>query len=235
MNQIDNLFDRMDAWRRLPSYQLERRADLFFSLYLSEAIEAKFGFPVNNRILPEFPVRIGAIQPGSDSNQSFKIDYLGLSRDGKIAILVELKTEGRSRRDAQDRYLQAARAAGLPALVAGVLEIFRATNASRKYFYLLEYLEGMGLIQIPTQLRDIMSRRTMQGLTAASRYIQVTAKAAKMLVLYIQPSGSDPDILSFEEFRLIVQKHNDPISQRFAQSLAEWASISTGEAPARSK
>jgi hypothetical protein len=234
LNQIDDLFDRMDAWRRLPSYQLERRADLFFSLYLAEAIEARYGFPVNSQILPEFPVRIGAIQPGSGSNQSVKIDYLVLSRGGDTAVLVELKTEGRSRRDEQDRYLQAAQAAGLPALVEGVVDIFRATNAKRKYFYLLEYLESMGLIRMPAQLRDIMSSRDQRGATATLRHIQITAKAAKMLVLYLQPNGSGPDILSFAEFRAVVQKHDDPISRRFVQSLAEWASISAGEMPVRS-
>ncbi len=234
MNQIDDLFDRMDAWRCLPSYQLERRADLFFSLYLAEAIEARFGFPVNDRILPEFPVRIGAIQPESGSNQSFKIDYLVLSRDGDTAVLVELKTEGRSRRDEQDRYLQAAQATGLPALVAGVVDIFRTTTAKRKYFYLLEYLEGMGLIRMPAPLRDIMSSRNLRGATETSRHIQITAQAATMLVLYLQPSGSGPDVLSFEEFRVTVEKRDDPISRRFAQSLATWASINAGETVVRS-
>jgi len=36
MKQIDTLFDRMDAWRHLPNYQLERRADIFFAMYLPE-------------------------------------------------------------------------------------------------------------------------------------------------------------------------------------------------------
>ena len=39
---IDRLFDRMDRWRHLPSYQLERRADLFFSLYLPEVLQKRF-------------------------------------------------------------------------------------------------------------------------------------------------------------------------------------------------
>ena len=46
MKQIDTLFNRVDAWRHLPNYQLERRADLFFSLYLPEVLKAKLGFPV---------------------------------------------------------------------------------------------------------------------------------------------------------------------------------------------
>lgn len=41
MDRICALFDRMDNWRHLPSYQLERRADLIFSLYLPEVLVAK--------------------------------------------------------------------------------------------------------------------------------------------------------------------------------------------------
>lgn len=51
MKQIDTLFNRMDAWRHLPNYQLERRADLFFSLYLPEVLEAKLGFLVGDTII----------------------------------------------------------------------------------------------------------------------------------------------------------------------------------------
>ena len=50
MIYLDALFDRMDAW--LPNYQLERRADLFFSLYLAEALQAKLGFPIIVYIQP---------------------------------------------------------------------------------------------------------------------------------------------------------------------------------------
>lgn len=41
MKQIDTLFDRMDAWRHFPNYQLERRADIFFALYLPEGLGAR--------------------------------------------------------------------------------------------------------------------------------------------------------------------------------------------------
>ena len=35
VDPIAAVSDRMDAWRHLPKYQLERRSDLFFSLYLA--------------------------------------------------------------------------------------------------------------------------------------------------------------------------------------------------------
>ena len=99
MKPTQTLFDRMDSWRHLPNYQLERRADLFFSLYLSEVLNAKLGFHVKDQIIPEFPVRIGTIYPDIPIDKSYKIDYVLLSADSDKAILVELKTEGLSRRE----------------------------------------------------------------------------------------------------------------------------------------
>jgi len=38
--KIEKLFDLLDDWRRLPAYQLERRADIIFAVHL-EKIFAK--------------------------------------------------------------------------------------------------------------------------------------------------------------------------------------------------
>ena len=61
MDPITDLFDRLDAWRHFPNYQLERRADIFFALYLPEVLESTLGIAINPRLAPEFPVRIGTI------------------------------------------------------------------------------------------------------------------------------------------------------------------------------
>jgi hypothetical protein len=130
MRQIDTLFNQMDAWRHFPSYQLERRADIFFAQYLPEVLESKLGFAVRPELVPEFPVRIGTIYPNIPIDKSYKIDYLALSTAADKAVLVELKTEGLSRRPEQDKYLLASQKAGLPALLEGLLDIFRATQVS---------------------------------------------------------------------------------------------------------
>lgn len=229
MKKFDTLFDRMDDWRHLPNYQLERRTDLFFSLYLPEVLEAKLGFPVAEQIVPEFPVRIGTIYPDTPIDKSYKIDYVALSAAADKAILVELKTEGLSRRDNQDKYLFASREVGFTALLGGVLDIFRVTNSKRKYFALLEHLESMGLFRIPVDMKQIMSRPGIQGVTDASRRVEVTASVTDSIIVYVQPNGSGDDIINFEEFRAVVQKHNDPVSQRFARSLTEWARVKAGD------
>ncbi len=230
MNQIYTLFDRMDDWRHLPKYQLERRADLFFSLYLAEAIEAKVGFLINPQIVPEFPVKMCFVKPGDTSSQSINIDYLAVSQSGDTAILVELKTDEKSRNLVQDEALLAAHRVGVPTLVCGVVDIFRSPSCDkRKYFYLLEYLEILGLVQLPADLKEIMSRPRLQGVTKVSQQIIVTAKASETRILYVQPTGGGPTILSFEDFRTVVLKHGDPSSLRFAISLAEWAHTKAGK------
>jgi len=229
MKQIDALFDRMDAWRHFPNYQLERRADLFFSLYLPEVLEAKLGFVVRSELAPEFPVRIGTIYPNIRTDKSYKIDYVALSVAADRVVFVELKTEGLSRRPEQDKYLQAAREVGLPRLLEGLTDIFRATKSKRKYFHLLEQLERMGLLRIPVSMKEIVARPALQGINEASKQIEVMATASEPLIVYVQPNGAGPDVVSFQEFAGIVRRHDDPVSRRFAQSLCEWAEVQAGE------
>jgi hypothetical protein len=40
---IQQLFENLDSWRHLPAYQLERRADVFFSVYLHPMLAERFG------------------------------------------------------------------------------------------------------------------------------------------------------------------------------------------------
>lgn len=229
MNKLDILFDRMDVWRHFPNYQLERRADLFFSLYLPEALKVKCGFPIRADVAPEFPVRIGTIYPNIKTDKSYKIDYLALSEKGDKAIFVELKTEGRSIREEQDKYLKAAKEVGVTRLLEGLLEIFRATNSKRKYFCLLLHLESMGLLRIPNEMTEVMSRPALQGANEASLKIEIVGRVKESMIVYILPKGEGSNVISFHEFADIVQRHDDPISQRFAVSLRKWADVQAGE------
>jgi len=212
---------------------LERRADLFFCLYLAEVLESKLGFSVQERLAPEFPVRIGTIYPDIPIDKSYKIDYLALSGDGDKAVFVELKTDIRSKNTKQDDYLKASRAAGMVALLEGLREIFRATNSKRKYFCLLEHLESMGLLRIPGELKEIMARKTLQGANEAVDGIEIISRVKECVIVYVQPKQLDEEdndnIISFEDFAEVVRRYDEPVSQRFAKSLVEWAEIPAGK------
>lgn len=59
---ISGLFGLLDRWRHLPDYQLERRADIFFALFLPEVLRAHFAkqnrsIEINPVLIPEFPIK----------------------------------------------------------------------------------------------------------------------------------------------------------------------------------
>jgi len=128
MKRINSIFDNLDTWRNLPAYQLERRADVFFSIYLPDILSQKFGVEIEG-VIPEFPIRVGTIHHKEEINKSFKVDYLARASDGKSIIFVELKTDESSRRDKQDWYLERAKQVGMVELLEGIRKIHKATKS----------------------------------------------------------------------------------------------------------
>jgi hypothetical protein len=229
MNNKEALFERMNSWRHLPNYQLERRADLFFSLYLSAAVSQKLENSFSDFLIPEFPVHINTIYPQIPSDKSFKIDYVAISKDGKHIAFIELKTDSNSRRDNQDKYLLAANKVGIQALLKGIVRIFQATNSKRKYYYLLRMLEDAELIQIPCSFKEIMTRTNLTGINEAAQSIAITSREINTTILYVQPNGDSQNTISFEEFADIVDTFDDKLSQLFSNSLRQWAKRKPGE------
>jgi len=148
-------------------------------------------------------------------NQSFKIDYLVKITGANKVIFLELKTDDGSRRSKQDWYLERARQVGLPTLLEGLREIYRATTSKRKYRYLLKRLHDMGLIL----LKD-------------GGGFQIPQAHYDIQIVYLQPNNPEgsEDIISFEDASQIIRQHDDELSVRFAQSLSEWANVKAGGA-----
>ncbi|MEO1263499.1 MAG: hypothetical protein AAFZ15_32105 [Bacteroidota bacterium] len=171
---INELFDLLDDWRNLPAYQLERRADIFFALHLKQILEKKFQVEIEKEIIPEFPIRKGNI-PGQHekNNQSFKVDYLALSKDRNQVYLIELKTDMDSKNLKQDDYLKKAAELKLRGLINGLIKIVEKTRKRKKYNYLLDKVEKAKLIkQVNGQLINICGDM-------------------KTRVVYIQPKNID--------------------------------------------
>lgn len=212
MDRINELFDNLDSWRNLPAYQLERRADIFFSIYLAEILFQHFGVHIEG-LIPEFPVRIGTIYENA-GNQSFKIDYLARAKDSNRLFFVELKTDQSSRRDMQDQYLERARQVGFTELLEGLRQIYRATNSKKKYGCLLEKLQDLGFLHLEK-----------------NGAFEIIPAAYEIEIVYIQPNdpyGVD-NVITFAEVAEIVERHGDAVSQRFARSLVLWANQKAGE------
>ena len=229
MEPFDRIFDLLDDWRNLPDYQLERRADIFFAAYLPGFLSWRLKLDVRPSLIPEFPVRIGTIDSTSASNQSCKIDYLAIDAPGRRAVFIELKTDSTSRRDKQDAYLRAAKAAGLSALLDGVLKIVCASAHKHKYCRLLRLLEQHALITLPSNLDDALrSPRYVSAVNACLPQVKIIAADPSVDVVYLQPVASLPDEIGFAELASWLEGQGGAMASRFAESLRRWATIRPG-------
>ena len=89
MNEVEKIFDILGDWYKLPKYQLERRIDIFFVLYLPEILKKRYNIDIEySNIIPEFPIR------KNESYSSTNADYVVLYEiNNKVKmIFIELKT-----------------------------------------------------------------------------------------------------------------------------------------------
>lgn len=204
-DKISELFDLLDKWRYFPAYQLERRADIFFAIFLKQIIQNKYNLSIDT-LIPEFPVRVGAIIE-KEINKSFKIDYVAVNQKMKEVFLVELKTDILSRREKQDWYLKRAQEINIYGLVDGLIKIFHATNQKSKYMYLLNDIEVLGWIEM------------------SGNIIKNTSERYDVKILYIQPEKhpeESANVVTFDEIISLIKTNTDALSIRFAESLEHW-------------
>lgn len=211
MSDLTKIFDLLDEFRHLPNYQLERRADIFFALFIPLVINKKFGLSVKH-ILPEFPIRIGEIST-VNINRSFKIDYAIFTDRPNHCFFIELKTDDYSRRDKQDWYLECSVKAGMKSLIDGILKISKASSSKDKYSVLISSISKTGLIKFEDGIP-----------------INVVPDKFECQVIFLQPNCVTNDSnISFYEMATIIETLGDSLALRFAKSLREWATIKAGK------
>jgi hypothetical protein len=227
-NQLHQLFELLDRWRHLPAYQLERRADIFFALYLPELLTDRFDVELAEVLIPEFPIKRDLIWPEYKTNQSVKVDYVALTKDRGQCFFVELKTDVNSRRDAQDEYLEVSKEIGLCAILEGLTEIVQATTAHQKYFSLLAMLEDADLLVLPQDLADYVFPQGRPGLRSLQESIEVTVDPGEfdIEVVYVQPNSpadGGQGAIGFEEMAAWLRGRGE-LADMFATYLTRWTS-----------
>ncbi len=220
---LKRVFKNLDRWRHLPAYQLERRADIFFSLYLKDVVEDLVGTSLEDIIIPELPLKRDIIWPQSASNQSVKVDYALFSRDRSVVYFVELKTDAGSRRDNQDHYLERAAELGFAPFVEGIRQILLYTTAHQKYHHLARTLGELGFLELPDGLEELVYPQPQRGLTKMLEQIMATALQPRIEVIYLQPEQTPGCLcIDFGRFASHVEKHEDDLSRLFASYLRRW-------------
>ena len=224
--EIDQIFELLDEWRLLPAYQLERRADIFFAIYLKEIIESHCGYSIKH-IIPEFPIHIGTLHSeipkfpdsvgtklNTKRNQSFKMDYL-VECEEKV-LFIELKTDISSKRDKQDDYLAAAKEVKIPKLIDGLIAISQVSTSKIKYARLMKKVSDMGWLKIKKK------EESWENLS----------KDKEIEIIYIQPSPKKPKevkdkcdevkCIYFKTIAKLLEKKDSELAKRFAESLEKW-------------
>jgi len=234
MNPLHAVFSNLDHWRHLPAYQLERRADIFFSVYLPRVLEQHVGTAIDPRIVPEFPIKRDLIWPDKPTHLSVKVDYVLFAEDRSRAYLIELKTDSSSRRSSQDLYLARARELGFTALLEGLVTIVHRTTACRKYYHLLCLLEDLGFLRLPDGLAEqIYPSITLQG-RRQLREITIEPVEPAIEVVYLQPEPhANEACIDFEFFASCLDSLDDPLSEVFRAHLRRWTSAASSVQPSR--
>lgn len=204
---IDDLFDKLDHWRNFPAYQLERRADIFFAVYLKELIQYQLKLKVI-KVLPEFPLRVGDIYPDLDDNKSYRIDYVVACENG-ITLFVELKTDPDSIRPEQNEYLSIAKDLKMSKILEGLQKIVDKTSAKDKYGFYLKELEDLKWVQ-----------------RSSPDKFKVTYGEQQIKLVFIHPNnGLEIDnaiSITFLDMINFLKPKKDFLSERLAASLKKW-------------
>ena len=211
--QIEKIFEILNDWRLLPNYQLERRADIFFALYLPEIIKQKFDIEITyDNIIPEFPLRKGTVsEKEKDSrsrNLSYKVDYTVIT--ATKVFFIELKTDTNSIRNSQIEYLIDSQKANWKTLIDGILDIVKASK-STKYNHLLKKL-----------------REDHKCIDENNQNIAENKPIEPIKIVYILPQEDELlkekeiPMITFAEVIEAIKGNKDELTRHFVESLNKW-------------
>lgn|GEM_PF-572032 len=251
--ELEKIFQNLTRWRNLPKYQLERRADIFFSLYLKEIMEEKLTTDSNrvellSVIIPEFPLRHG------NEHHTVNVDYVMFSKSLSTVYLIEFKTDMGSLRDEQFEYLFKAKknieeaGGGFQSILTDLRRVFKATGDKQKYFHLFHLLASkeLGLISMSPEIMEKLYSDNRQGV---SRLIEEGIEPMKEKditsceIVMLQPSRfTDEEMakvrsydlsainqISFEDVVNCLRKLKSSFADIFARYVAAWAPQKYGD------
>lgn len=222
MNSLSELLELADRWRHLPSYQLERRVDLLFAPFLSGFVQHHVadpaGFRLSATILPELPIRNSVWTKLVTGSLSKKVDYCFLSSPPGNAVLLELKTDMKSRSGLQDKYLNALDGGDFNEIIQGICRLAIDTEEDAKYYHLVCHLEEAGVVQVPGDLKGFVFPERRRGVSRAWREVRTTQQRITTHVCYLQPiAEGERNALSFKQFKEYLETQSE-----WARDLSEY-------------
>lgn len=220
---IATLFDLLSQWRKLPAYQLERRADIYFALYLEQILATSHPDNQFDLVIPEFPLRLGSLRPGMEKkneNRSVKVDYACFDTENGVCVLLELKTDEGSVRDIQNSDMLLAKKARMGKLLQGLGDLRSKSTSKAKYDHLLGLLQQARLVHIEGSTGNPFKVSPTRGI-----------RRFKIKLAVIKP-GHDETIPMDKRFKVITFQQvrdalepltrKDQVAHAFHTALGEW-------------
>ena len=221
-DKIEQIFELLKKWYEYPKYQLERRLDIFFSIYLPEILKEKGIYIELNDIFPEFPLK------KENNNLSTNADYAIFDNndDETNLYLIELKTEMNSISNEKKQllYYKQVQKKKIIDLIKEIIEIQKNSKQWKKYEKLLEDIEERyNFIKISSKERE---KKTEWIVNDNNSKILGNIK-----IIYLVPNNSEDKLLKQENnfqviyfddiIELIENKYNDKLSKEFCSILKE--------------
>ena len=224
----------------MPKYQLERRADIFFAIYLEEILKRCLeGNPEIDLIIPEFPIR------KDETNLSCNIDYLCISKN-KL-YFIEFKTDNDSVNDEQYNLMKGSDKQKAVDFINGIIALTLQENSKskrklakwRKYIYLFQIFEENGLLNNDYNFKDDIKNNINNPKKKKSTRNDINKKINEVKLIddydsynvesvYILPKKDDNIKCNQITFQEIIKGFNeddfkkDTFLKRFIDSLKKW-------------
>jgi hypothetical protein len=192
---------------------LERRADIFFAVYLKRILEAELDIDVVN-IIPEFPLK------KESSNQSVKADYACFTSTKKV-VLVELKTDNDSLTQEQLDDYRRALAAGWEKVIDGVNAIQEISTERKKYKALGSSLKETSSVSVSR------AGKTKQWAARGgwSFYGKIAVIKPSMEKRDKKKFNADGKVvfIPFRKVAKYLEADRSELASRFVESLDDWS------------
>ena len=223
---LEGVLCLLDRWRHLPAYQLERRADILFAMFLPEVLARHFELEAEPTIVPEFPIK------QLTNFRSKNVDYFAYASDGKHSFLVELKTDMASVSEVQKERLKEAAGEGLAKLVCDTVKVAIRSPRQQKYVHLLWRLQELDLLSGVESVFDWAFPIVRRGVKRKLSDVKVTdhKDVQDTKLVYVAPCEvAGVNTIDFNEFAEVIKKRGaDSTRRTFACYLKNWAAECAG-------
>lgn len=229
MEKINTMFELLEEWWKYPGYQLERRLDIFFAIYLEKILKKLKNIDIKTKenIFAEFPIRKfeGNEKDYSSYNADYAVFYKNEANQFNLC-LVELKTDMNSiKKKSQIEYYKNVKERNIKQIIEeGVIAIYGKSKSWIKYEVILKKLEKMNLLTENNKKRC----KKLEWNIEKESFVDDKIKTD---VVYIIPNKSHKDakllddfknnIIDFKDITTILQSEKDIFSQKFCELLTK--------------